>query len=81
MGSSGGMCTLPGLRKWCLSSWEGCTGLEQRKDSESLDLEWKSVVCVCSAGTCEVGVRVGGAEGAEFWEEEEEEYGLEGDGE
>ncbi len=46
--------------------------MEEREDSESLGMEWKSVVCVCSVGTCEVGVRVGGAEGAGS---EKEEYG------
>lgn len=30
--------------------------MEEREDSESLDMEWKSVVCVCGAGTCKVGI-------------------------
>ena len=56
VGPGGGMCTLSGLRKRCLSSREGCTRVEEGENSESLDVEWKSVVCICGAGACEVGV-------------------------
>ena len=56
VGPSGSMCSLSGVGKRCIFGREGCFGVEKGEDSEGLDVERKSLVCVRGFGTCEVGV-------------------------
>ena len=50
--------------------------MEQREDSESVDMEWKSLVRLRGAGACEVGVRGAGAETAGYRYTDKEEQGV-----